>query len=362
MSIGETSAVKSAAHSQAASNTELNTASKDEARTSSTPIPPLSSSPSGMHLMQIFAGITVGVSTLGAFIALYQLFTAQIGATEWWLLGVFYFSSAIGIEAGFHRYFSHNAFQGTTKTTWLMGGLGSMAAQGPVLFWAATHRKHHAFTDVEGDPHSPRLHGNGIAGRFKGLLHAHIGWLFAKEQASWAQFAPDLLRKREVVQVNQSYLSWVLLGLLLPAAIGGLIGQSWQSAFNGFIWGGLLRIFLLDHVTWSVNSICHTLGKQAYQVTDNSRNLSLFSLISVGGALHNNHHAFPRGARNDHQSIWQLDLSGWFIELLGLMGMASKIKRYSPAETAAKSISNATKSTALHANASNVSKTANRGK
>lgn len=283
---------------------------------------------SGVHLMQIFAGLTIGLSTLGAAIAVYQFIQGQTGALEWSLLAVFYFATAIGIEGGFHRYFSHNAFQGSQRVTWLMGVLGSMAAQGPVLFWAATHRKHHAFTDVEGDPHSPRLHGTGLKGRLTGMLHAHIGWLFAKEQASWAQFAPDLLRKREVVHINQSYLTWVALGLLLPALIGGLVGMSWQSAFNGFIWGGLLRIFLLDHVTWSVNSLCHTFGKQAYKVKDNSRNLPLFSLISVGGALHNNHHAFPRGARNDHQSKWQMDPSGWFIELLGLLGMATNIKRY----------------------------------
>jgi len=288
---------------------------------------------SGVHLMQIFAGLTIGLSTLGAAIAVFQLVEGSVGAVEWILLAGFYFATAIGIEGGFHRYFSHNAFQGNLRVTWLMGGLGSMAAQGPVLFWAATHRKHHAFTDIDGDPHSPRLHGNGLKGRLAGMIHAHVGWLFAKEQASWAQFAPDLLRKREVVQINQSYLSWVALGLLLPAVIGGVVSMSWQGAFNGFIWGGLLRIFLLDHVTWSVNSLCHTFGKQAYPVKDNSRNLPLFSLISVGGALHNNHHAYPRGARNDHQSKWQMDPSGWFIELLGLLGMATNIKRY-PAQPA----------------------------
>lgn len=284
--------------------------------------------PSSLHLMQIFAGLTIGISALGAAIAVYQLFNNQIGWLEWSLLAIFYFATAIGIEGGFHRYFSHNAFQGGSGITWLMGALGSMAAQGPLLFWAATHRKHHAFTDIDGDPHSPRLHGKHTTGRLKGMFHAHIGWLFAKDQASWAQFAPDLLRKREVVQINQSYLSWVVLGLILPAAAGGLIGMSWQSAFNGFIWGGLLRIFLLDHVTWSVNSLCHTFGTQAYKVKDNSHNLSLFGLISVGGSLHNNHHAFPRGARNDHQSKWQMDPSGWFIELLGILGLATKIKRH----------------------------------
>lgn len=281
-------------------------------------------------LTQYAAIMTVGVSTLGAIIAAYQVAIGVVTTRDVILLIVFYFLSAIGIEAGFHRYFSHAAFKGKTFTTWLMGGLGSMAAQGPVLFWAATHRKHHAFTDVEGDPHSPYLHGTSFTGRIKGFVFSHIGWLFANELASWAKFAPDLLRTRETVKVNQSYMYWVVLGLLMPAIIGGWLGGSWQAAFNGFIWGGLFRIFLLDHVTWSVNSICHTIGSQPHKVRDKSRNIGLLGIISVGGSWHNNHHAYPIGARNDHQSRWQIDLSGLFIELLGLLGLATDIKRYDP--------------------------------
>lgn len=276
------------------------------------------------------AFLTVSLSTLGAVVALYQLITAQVTSLDIGLLVLFYFPTALGIEAGFHRYFSHGAFKGSTAVTWLMGILGSMAAQGPVLFWVATHRKHHAFTDVSGDPHSPLLHGSSVVSRLRGFAHAHIGWLFANELASWGKFTPDLLRDRTTVKINQSYFSWVILGLVLPSLAGALIGGSFNAAFHGLIWGGLFRIFLLDHVTWSVNSLCHTFGAKPHPVRDNSRNLAILGIPSVGGSWHNNHHAYPLGARNDHQSRWQIDLSGLFIELLGVLGLATKINRYRP--------------------------------
>ncbi len=274
------------------------------------------------------AMITVGTTTVGAAIALYQLIQGQVGKLEWILLASFYFPTALGIEAGFHRYFSHNACRGGKITTWLFGILGSMAAQGPVLFWAATHRKHHSATDEMEDPHSPHTHGQHFWGRIKGFAWSHVGWLFGKNMVSWAKYAPDLLRRREVVAINQSYFTWVLLGLALPALIAGAITGTWQGAFNGLIWGGLLRIFLLDHVTWSVNSLGHTFGRRPHQTNDNSRNMAWLCLPSVGGSWHNNHHAFPIGARNDHQSPLQIDLSGLFIEFLGLIGLADNIKRY----------------------------------
>lgn len=283
--------------------------------------------------MQYFAALTIGITSIGAAVAAWQLYNNQVGISEIILLSVFYFATAIGIEAGFHRYFSHSAFKGTKSATWLLGILGSMAGQGPVMFWAATHRKHHAFTDKTGDPHSPLTHGKNFSGRIKGFFHAHIGWLFAKDQASWIKFAPDLLRNRDVMSINSSYLFWLLAGLILPALLGGIMQASWQGAFNGFIWGGLLRIFLLDHVTWAVNSVCHTIGSQPHKIENNSRNIFLLCIPSVGGSFHNNHHAHPASARNDHQSWMQLDLSGLFIETLGLFKLASNIRRYKKSNT-----------------------------
>jgi stearoyl-CoA desaturase (Delta-9 desaturase) len=275
-----------------------------------------------------FAILTVGTTTLGALVTAYQAFTGQVGIIEIALLLIFYFPTALGVEAGFHRYFSHSAFRGGPFTTWLFGILGSMAAQGPVLFWAATHRKHHSFTDQSEDPHSPNIHGSNLAGRIKRFIYAHVGWLFEPPSAGWAKYAPDLLRKREVLAINQSYLLWVLLGLALPAMLGGLLHGSWSGVFNGLVWGGLLRIFLLDHVTWSINSFGHLVGRRPHTTTDNSRNIWLLAIPSAGGSWHNNHHAYPIGARNDHQSVFQVDLSGMFIELLGVVGLADNIKRY----------------------------------
>lgn len=298
--------------------------------TATTHAPVVPEKVSGVTSLQLFAALTVGLTTAGAGVAVWQLVTGQVGTLELVLLAVFYFTTALGIEVGFHRFFSHTAFKGPLATTWLLGILGSMAAQGPLLFWAATHRKHHAHTDKPGDLHSPYYQSTGkkASGRIAGLFHAHMGWLFAREQASWARYAPDLLRRRELITINSQYLLWVMVGLLLPAAIGGVLSSAWEGVWRGLIWGGLLRIFLLDHVTWSVNSLCHTLGSQPHKVTDNSRNVFLLCIPSVGGSFHNNHHAFPSGARNDHQSRWQLDLSGIFIESMGRLGLARNIRRY----------------------------------
>jgi len=236
------------------------------------------------------------------------------------LLGVFlYFTRMFGVTAGYHRYFSHRAFKTSRSFAFLLACLAQSSGQRGVIWWASNHRHHHRFSDMPQDLHSP------VTGT---LFHAHVGWLFAKEQAGWGKFAPDLIRSRDIMAINSSYLFWVLLGLALPAAIGGAITQTWMGAFNGLIWGGLFRIFLLDHVTWTVNSICHTVGSQPHKSDDNSRNIFLLCIPSVGGSFHNNHHAFPIGARNDHQSKLQLDLSGMFIELLGVLGLANNIKRY----------------------------------
>ena len=279
------------------------------------------------NLYRWFAILTVGGSSAGAVLALWQWWHGQVGVLEYTLLAVFYLLTALGIEAGFHRFFSHAAFSSGPRTTYLLGAMGSMAAEGPVLFWAATHRQHHVFTDQAGDPHSPHGHDGSWHGRVRHFIHAHIGWLFASQHSSWARFAPDLLRRRAIMTINQHYLLWVLLGLALPAAIAGVIGGSWAAAGNGLVWGGLLRIFLLHHVTWGVNSLAHCWGKRPYNTRDRSGNLAWLALPSVGGAWHNNHHAVPASARNDHQSPWQLDLSGWFIELLGVLGLAGDIKR-----------------------------------
>lgn len=277
----------------------------------------------------IYAAVTVGLSTLGAAFALWQVIDGTVTGFDLALLMLFYWPTAIGVEAGMHRYFSHRAFRGSAFVTQLLGALGSMAAQGPVLFWVATHRKHHGATDKEGDPHSPWLHGQGFGGRMRGLWHAHIGWLFGTGSLDWARYVPDLLRRRDVFLAHRLYLFWLAFGLGVPALLGGMHTGSWQGAFHGLIWGGLARIFLLDHVTWTINSLGHTVGARPHVSKDRSGNLALLALPSCGGSWHNNHHAYPSSARNDHR-FWQIDLSGLFIEGLALAGFVDQVNRPRP--------------------------------
>lgn len=242
-------------------------------------------------------------------------------------LGALYLVTSLGVEGGLHRFFSHCAFRADGAVTALWGVAGSMAAQGPILFWVATHRVHHAFTDTERDPHSPRPLGDGPVERLRGLWHGHVGWLFTVRRGDWSKHVTDLLGSRTVMKVNQLYFAWVLLGLALPAAVAGLLTWSMVGALGGLLWGGLARIFLLDQVTWGVNSIGHTLGSRPYATRDNSRNVALLAPLSVGGSWHNNHHARPSLAVNRHK-FWQVDVAGTVIWLLDRLGIVHDV-RYS---------------------------------
>jgi len=279
------------------------------------------------------AYLTVGLPALGFALAIAYTWMYGVRATDFVLLVVMYFSTAIGVETGMHRYFSHRAFKGRPVVTVLLGVLGSMAAQGPILFWAATHRMHHAFTDQDGDPHSPRPRANrhGKLSRFVGFWHGHVGWLFTVRRENWSAYVADLLRDRLIVNLNLRYGWWVMLGLAIPALAGALLapaGQALVGATGGFLWGGLARIFLLDQSTWAVNSLCHTIGTRPHVTRDHSRNFGLLAIVSVGGAWHNNHHAQPAFANNDH-AFWQLDPSAWFIRLLDALGLVTEV-RYAP--------------------------------
>jgi stearoyl-CoA desaturase (delta-9 desaturase) len=240
-------------------------------------------------------------------------------------LGLLYLVTALGVEGGLHRFFSHCAFRAGNAVTVMWGVAGSMAAQGPILFWVATHRVHHAFTDTDRDPHSPRPIGDGLLGRARGLWHGHVGWLFTVRRGEWSRHVPDLLGSRTVMKLNQLYFVWVLLGLAGPAALAGLLTWSLTGALGGLLWGGLARIFLLDQVTWGVNSVGHTLGRRKYPTRDNSRNVALMAGVSVGGSWHNNHHARPSLAVNRH-SFWQIDITGTAIWLLDRLGIVHDVR------------------------------------
>jgi stearoyl-CoA desaturase (delta-9 desaturase) len=240
------------------------------------------------------------------------------------LLGM-YVLTALGITVGYHRLFTHRSFRTNTATELILSVLGSMAVQGPLLQWVASHRRHHQKSDKPGDPHSPHLHGRGIGGVLRGLWHAHVGWLFEAKLPQLSTCVPDLLKKRVVRTVSRLFPLWVGLGLVLPALLGGLLTASWTGAWLGFIWGGLVRIFFVHHVTWSVNSVCHFWGAQPFPHGDHSKNNFLFGLLAMGEGWHNNHHAFPTSARHGLQ-WWQIDLSYFVIRVLKLLGLAWEVK------------------------------------
>jgi stearoyl-CoA desaturase (delta-9 desaturase) len=278
------------------------------------------------------AYVTVGVPTLGTVAAVLFTLRYGFGWVDFGLLAGMYVITSLGVEGGFHRFFSHRSFSARPVVTSLWGIAGSMAAQGPVLFWVATHRQHHAFTDREGDPHSPRPLGNDRWARLRGLWHGHVGWLFKVRRQNWAKRVPDLVRDPLVMRLNQYYFVWVLLGLALPTLLGWLLTGTMRGAVGGLLWGGLVRIFLLDHVTWAVNSIGHTLGNRPYPTRDGSRNVPPLAPLSVGGSWHNNHHARPSLAHNRH-GFWQFDPTGTVIRVMDTLGLVSDV-RYPDRKTA----------------------------
>lgn len=237
------------------------------------------------------------------------------------LLGILYLASAAGVEVGFHRYFSHRAFKCRPATRWALGACGSLAGQGPVLFWAAIHRSHHRYSDTEQDPHTP--HHRGL----RGIWRAHIGWLFTALPTDLGRVVPDLVRDPTTVSIQRSYLMIFAGGLVAPAIVGGLFGGP-RGAIEGFLWGGLARVFLNHHVTWSVNSICHLFGRRPNPTRDRSGNVWLLALPTMGGAWHNNHHAFPASATNDHR-WWQLDPGAWLIRAAASYGLVWDVNEFS---------------------------------
>lgn len=248
------------------------------------------------------------------------------------ITAVMYIGTAIGITVGFHRLLTHRAFQTHRWLRYTLAVLGSMAIQGPVIDWVADHRKHHTFTDEEGDPHSPHAgQGAGFGGMLKGLWHAHAGWLFSTHgQASSKRFAPDLLEDKGMRRINKAFPLIALYSLAIPFLLGlGLSGGSLAAALSALLWGGLVRIFLVHHITWSINSICHFFGSRRFALEDHSTNVFWLALPSLGEAWHHNHHAFPRSAFHGLR-WWELDPSGWLILGMARVGLAWDVVRVTP--------------------------------
>ena len=240
------------------------------------------------------------------------------------LIGMFILS-VLGITVGFHRQFTHRSFQTTRTIKIILATLGSMAAQGPLLFWAAVHRHHHACSDQPGDPHSPTLHEEGLMNSLRSFWHAHVGWMFSPEVSDWALYVPDLLKDRTIFKLHRLYPVWVLLGLAVPTLAGALLAGSFKGAAGGFLWGGLIRITLAHHMTWSINSICHLFGSRTFRSDDSSANNFWLAISTFGESWHNNHHAFPSSAFHGLR-WWQIDLAGIVIRLLRNAGLAWNVK------------------------------------
>jgi stearoyl-CoA desaturase (Delta-9 desaturase) len=242
-----------------------------------------------------------------------------------------YLLTAIGITVGFHRLLTHRSFQTSKPLEYAFAVLGSMAVQGPVISWVADHRKHHAHTDEEGDPHSPHVgHEGGVRGVLAGLWHAHTGWLMSTQgRADWKRYAPDLYEDRGMRTIARQFAPLVLLSLALPTLAGYLLSGTLAGAATGLLWGGLVRIFFVHHVTWSVNSVCHYFGARRFDIDDRSTNVFWLALPSLGESWHHNHHAFPRSATHGLRR-GEVDLSGLIIRAMERLGLAWNVVRISP--------------------------------
>lgn len=272
--------------------------------------------------------IGVAVPFVGSVAAIVLLWNRAVDATDLAILGAMYLLTGIGVTVGFHRLLTHRAFQTYPWIERTFAVLGSLSVQGSVLDWVADHRKHHAHADAEGDPHSPHVgHGTGL----RGLWHAHTGWLLETQgQADWTRYASELYEDRRMRRIGRGFPLLVLLSLLIPTVAGWILhGFTLEGALRGYIWGGLVRIFLIHHVTWSVNSICHFFGRRRFDIDDRSTNVAWLSLPSLGESWHHNHHAFPRSAYHGLRPS-EIDLSGLLIVTLERLGLAWNVIRITP--------------------------------
>ena len=267
---------------------------------------------------------TVLVPFLGAVVAAGQAFTSGIQARDLALLAVMFVLTSVGIEVGFHRYFAHRSLEMGPALRVALAVLGSMAAEGSVLYWAAGHRRHHAHSDTGGDPHSPHI--RNLESRderlqtLRGLWHSHIGWMMTDKVTNCTMFARDILRDPTLSLIHRLYIPIVLLGLLLPAVIGGVLSGTWTGALGGFLWGGLVRMFLVHHSTWSNASFSHVYGGRPFATADLSANNFWCAVPTFGASWQNNHHMFPTSAFLG-LAWWQIDIGAFFIRALAAFGV-----------------------------------------
>jgi stearoyl-CoA desaturase (Delta-9 desaturase) len=292
---------------------------------------------------RIITGFVTGAPFVALGIVCWQVWADLLRPSDVAVFAIMYVATGIGVTIGFHRLLTHRSFATSRPLRGLLAVLGSAAIEGPVISWVADHRKHHAFSDKEGDPHSPHVdHGVGWRGALAGLLHAHVGWLFIHTQRGLrSRYAPDLLRDPVVRFVDRTFLVWAPGGLAVAFGLGYLIGGSLDAALTGLLWGGGVRMLVLHHATYSINSLCHFFGRQRFDTHDESRNLLWLALPTFGESWHNNHHAFPTSAEHGLRRF-EIDVSALLIRALERVGLVWDVVRIDPSRQARKAIADTT--------------------
>ena len=297
------------------------------------------SPPEGMPFStQLFQFVGVILPFLGLPVAIWLLWGHGVSAVDLAILGSLYTLTGLGIGVGYHRLLTHRAFKTYPGLRYMWAVLGSLALEGSVMPWVAHHRKHHVHSDAEGDPHSPHGHGPGIRGTLRGLAHAHLGWvLFGSRQQDRDRYLGDLNGDRPMRIISDLFPLFAIATFLLPGALGLIVTGTWAGAFTAFVWGGLVRVFLLHHVTFSINSICHFAGRRRFETGDQSRNVSWLAIPSFGESWHHNHHAFPTSASHGLRRR-EVDIAGLVIRAMARLGLAWDVVEVSPERQRAKAL------------------------
>jgi len=278
--------------------------------------------PLGVRIANI---VVIVVPFLGLITAIALLWGWGITWQHLVLMVGMYIITGMGITIGFHRYFTHKSFEAIPPVKWMLGIFGSMAVEGPLLKWVAQHRRHHQHSDRDDDPHSPHLHGHGFKGLVQGVWHSHMGWIFSPDSPGLSKYVSDLVADRSLRIISNLFPLWIVAGLILPTMIGGLATWSWKGALLGLLWGGLVRIFVVHHITWSINSVCHIWGTSPFRSHDHSKNNPIFGVLAFGEGWHNNHHAFPTSARHGLR-WWEFDSSYIVIKIMEKMRLVSNVR------------------------------------
>ena len=279
--------------------------------------------------------VTIIVPFVATIAAMFTLWGHGFNMVQLSILGVGYALTVLGVTVGFHRLFTHKSFETSRFMRAVFAILGCMSVEGPLLKWVAMHRRHHQNSDMENDPHSPHLHGEGIKGVLQGLWHAHAGWMFEAHAPAQTRQVQDLYDDKIVRTISRMFPYWALLSLVLPGIVAAAILHTWSSFAMGILWGGVVRIFLVHHVTWSINSVCHLWGGRPYRSQDESRNNLVFGLLAFGEGWHNNHHAFPTSAKHG-LAWWQVDISYMLIKVMKWCGLVWNVRVPGAAALAAK--------------------------